>query len=80
MKRSEMVEHIAEALLVMYGGGPDEWDPVRKETLMRRLKTANIALQTVEEKDMLPPRTMLKDPGHGPGEESEYMWNAWEQE
>lgn len=55
MKRSEMVDHIAEKLLELYGGDKEECEEVRKETKMSRLKFAHKALQAAEEKGMTPP-------------------------
>lgn len=60
MKRSEMLEDIAEKLLTtigLFGGAEDEWEEVRKETKMYRLKLAHNALKAAEESGMLPPPT-----------------------
>lgn len=80
MKKSEMIEHIAEALLALHGGAPDEWEEVREVTKMRRLKAAHTALKTAEEKGILPPEHTFKDPGHFPGDQFEYVMRVWEDE
>ena len=54
MKRSEMIEIIAEDLLKIYGGAEDEWNQVREETQMWRLRMASIALKAVEKTGLLP--------------------------
>lgn len=48
MKRSDIVELIAEALLTLYGGDADEWEEVREPTIMARLKMADTALKALE--------------------------------
>jgi hypothetical protein len=55
MKRSEMIETIAEALLELYGGDEDEREASRSITKMKRLKIANITLKAAEEAGMPPP-------------------------
>lgn len=55
MKRSEMVEHIAEEFLKLYGGQEDEWEKRRESTKMSRLKFAHQALKAAEGKGMFPP-------------------------
>lgn len=61
MKRSEMVENIADALLKLYGGDEEEREIVRDSTKMNRLRMAHIALQTVEKFDMLPPKRTIEE-------------------
>ena len=58
MKRSHMLEYIAERLLTtvgLYGGAPDEWEEVRESNKMSRLKIAHAALSAAEDKGMLLP-------------------------
>lgn len=58
MKRSEMVEHIAEQLLTSsnyFGGDREEQEEARDRTKMRRLKLAHLALKAAEEAGTLPP-------------------------
>ena len=55
MKRSEMVEQIAEALLTLHGGDSDEQEWAREATKMSRLIAANKALSAAEQLGMLPP-------------------------
>lgn len=57
MKRSEMIEVIAESLLRLHGYDAEEWNEVRTQTKMHRLKTAHIALKAAEEAGMRPPAT-----------------------
>jgi hypothetical protein len=61
MKRSEMVNIIAEALLQLYGGAEDEWEEVRQQTRFTRIKTAHKALEAAEEAGMVPPIPTSKD-------------------
>ena len=64
MKRSEMIEIIAEALLQgLYGGDSEECEEAREESYMHRLKTAAIALKAAEGAGMLPP-TQYDKLGH----------------
>jgi hypothetical protein len=58
MRRSEMVEAIAEKLLVeahIFDGDLAECEEVREQTKMYRLKVAHYALKAAEELGMLPP-------------------------
>lgn len=56
MKRSEMVEKIAEAILAydnLYGGDPNEREEAREATKMSRLMMANAALECCEQNGMI---------------------------
>lgn len=57
MKRSEMVEKIAEELLQsrIYGGDTEEREAARMSTKMQRLRFANEALKAVEKFGMPAP-------------------------
>lgn len=57
MKRSQMLEIIAEALLETYGGDLEERNEVRDSSIINRLKRANIALTACEKAGMFPPAT-----------------------
>ena len=81
MKRSEMVETIAEALLKFYGGDASEQEQVRDFTKIQRLIIANIALKTTEEWGMLPPvrRVYVMETPDGLGKHSPAT-REWEPE
>lgn len=57
MKRSEMLELMAEGILQthLFGGSPEEREEVRKDTYMRRVIMANAALVVAENEGMMPP-------------------------
>lgn len=55
MKRSDMVNLIAEDLLNLYGEDSQEREEARVSSMMRRLGQAHAALKTVEAWGMLPP-------------------------
>lgn len=58
MKRSKMIEQIAEKLLHtnLYGGDIDEQEEARVATKMQRLRIAKCALEAVESLGMSPPK------------------------
>lgn len=64
MRRSKMVELMAEALLVRYGGDEQERNEVRESSFMMRTINANIALEACEKAGMFPPETR----------ESQWVW------
>lgn len=80
MKRSEMVEKIAEDLLELCGGDKAEQEEVRESTKMTRLKFAHYSLKSAEKYGMLPPEYFYKDDFAGDGMEFETLINEWESE
>tara|TARA_R110000868_G_scaffold66014_14_gene197074 strand:- start:4817 stop:5104 length:288 start_codon:yes stop_codon:yes gene_type:complete len=69
MKRSQMVEYIAEALLELYGGDEAEREEAREASKMHRLKTAHIALKAAEKNYMEPPGHMKPIPFESNGKQ-----------
>jgi hypothetical protein len=84
MKRSDMVEKIAEELLQMhrYGGDKEEREEVRDTTKIERILWAHNALKAAEKFGMLPPEACIGD-NYGTEEQPLYLEtyaNEWEEE
>lgn len=69
MKRSEMVDRIIN---FVYDATDCDVSITKEE--------ASLILQFIEKTGMSPPKVVLKDPGHFPGDAFEYTIADWEEE